>query len=153
MTLSILDAAYHTVHQYPGGAEALAGRLRPAKSSVTLCHEVRPPVGSSAKLGAETAAQLVDLSGDDSIAHAFCARLGGMFVRLPEPGDQCPRSVFETVSSLAKEFSDVVSAISHSASDGDITLNQMRQIEQEAVELMAALQVTLRAVREMHEGR
>lgn len=151
MTLSVLDAAYHTVHEYPGGAEALGSRLSPPKSGTTLSHEVRPPAGNAAKLGVMTAVQIVALTGDHRIAYAFCAQAGGMFVPLVSH-ENSPASVLSSVSGLAKEFGDVVAAITSSAADGGITLNELRRIEREAVELMSALQSAMRAARELHEG-
>lgn len=63
--MNLQDAAYHTVHDYPGGTSALAVRL--GKHTTTLNHEVRPPVGSSAKLGLVDAQRIMAMSGDHRI--------------------------------------------------------------------------------------
>lgn len=152
MTLSVLDAAYHTVHNYPGGSEALGLRMSPAKSGTTLSQEVRPPVGCTAKLGINTAAQIIDLSGDYTIAHAFCARVGGMFVPLPQV-DGTNTKVLPAVSRLAAEFGQLVAQVTDVADDGRVSLNELRQVERKATELMVALQSTLAVIRAMHDPR
>lgn len=152
MSLSLIDAAYHTVHAYPGGAEALAPRLYPKKAPITLNHELRPPEGSTAKLGLETAAQIVDLTGNASIVHAFAARAGGLFVPLPYADDESRATVLAGVGVMAREFSDLVGTITTSAADGSISLNELRRIERDAIELMKATQNALRIIREIHEG-
>ena len=45
--MNLLDAAYHVVHDYPGGAQSLAPRM--FKSATTLSHEVA--ADGTAKLG------------------------------------------------------------------------------------------------------
>lgn len=149
MSMSILDAAYHTVHSYPGSAASLAPRLKPAKSATVLLHEIRPPVGSSAKLGIETAAQLVDLSGDRAIVHAMCARAGGMFVPLPSEA-VAHSQVFPALSRLAKEFGDVIAKVTDVAADGRISDNDLRAVGKEAAELVGALHQALQILTDMN---
>lgn len=149
MPMSIQDAAYHTVHAYPGGAVSLAPRLYPPKSASQLSHEVRPPEGSAAKLGIETAMQIVELSGNHSIVHAACARVGGMFVPLPSR-EAAPGEVFPALSKLAKEFGDVVAKIAEVAADGQISTNDLRAVSKEAAELMGALQQALQVLTDLH---
>jgi len=149
MSMSIMDAAYHAVHSYPGGAEALATRLTPRKSGTVLSHEVRPPIGATAKLGVETAMQIVDFTGDRGIVHAVCARAGGMFVALPSVQlhqDQ----VFPALSRLAKEFGDVVAKITEVAADGRISNNDLKAVNKEALELVGALHQALQILVDMN---
>lgn len=149
MSMSIMDAAYHTVHSYPGGAEALATRLDPRKSGTLLSHEVRPPVGHTAKLGVETAMQIVDLTGNPAIVHAVCSRAGGVFVALPSEqlrDDQ----VFPALSRLAKEFGDVVAKITEVAADGRVSDNDLRALNKEAMELVGAMHQALQILTNMN---
>ena len=57
---TLLDHAYNLARAYPGGAAALALRMR--KNATTLSHELRGE--GTAKLGLEDAAALTALSGD-----------------------------------------------------------------------------------------
>ncbi len=150
MPMSIQDAAYHLVNAYPGGATSLAPRLFPNKSATTLSHEIRPPDGSFAKLGLETAAQLTQLSGNTIIVQAFCERAGGVFVPLPQAGHTGDGEVFKALSKLAKEFGDVVAKVTEVSSDGRISDNDLRAVKKEAFELMGALQQALQVLINMN---
>lgn len=152
MPLSVSDAALHTVHGYPGGATSLAPRLLPPKSATTLSHEVKPPEGGSAKLGLETAMQLMDLTGNTLIAQAVAARAGGMFVPMPS-ATVCNSEVFPALSRLAKEFGDVVAKVTDVAADGSISDNDLKEVVKEAGELMGALQGALQVLTDMHAAR
>lgn len=149
-SMSVLDAAYHLVNSYPGGATSLAPRLYPAKNATTLSHEVRPPDGNSAKLGLETAAQLTELSGNHLIVQAFCARAGGVFVPIPSQQHATGLQVFEALSSLAKEFGDVVAKVTEVSCDGRISDNDLRAVKKEAFELMGALQHALQVITDLN---
>lgn len=150
MSMSVIDAAYHVVNSYPGGATSLAPRLYPPKNAATLSHEVRPPDGNSAKLGLETAAQLTELSGNTLIVQALCARVGGVFLPLPSNHHTSGGQVFEALSSLAKEFGDVVAKVSEVSGDGRVSDNDLRAVKKEAFELMAALQHALQVLTDLN---
>lgn len=130
---SILDAAYHTVHDYPGGVAALATRL-PRKAESTLNQEVRPPTGSMAKLGIVDAAAIVTATNDYRIADAFCAHVGGMFVRFPTLDDD---QADVPMAQLVREFSDVLSELARTLDDGAVNDNELRAARREWSELVA----------------
>lgn len=132
--MNIQDAAYHTVHDYPGGASALAPRL--GKSSTTLCHEVRPPVGSVAKLGLIDAQRMMAMSGDHRILHAMAAELGHFVVPLPALADSAGSA--DELAHLAREFGDVVGAVATAMADGKVTDNELKGLERQWGELVAA---------------
>lgn len=147
MSRSILDAAYHVVHDYPGSAPSLAPRLN--KSPTTLCHEVTAT--GTAKLGLLDAVKVSDLSGDLRILQAWATHAGQMLVPLPtlaRQSDEC----LARVSSTAKEFSDLLAAASTSLADGQVSDNELGRIEREAGELFAAVHALMVAVRERNQA-
>lgn len=149
--LSLQDAYYHTIHDHPGGVAALAPRLSPPKSQMQLYAEARPPVGGYAKAGLITAAQLVELTGDKRLAIAFCARSGGYF--LPHPAidvDLAPADVLPALSRTAKEFGDLMAKVTEVASDGNISDNDLKQVEKEAIELMSEVYALMRVLVDQH---
>jgi hypothetical protein len=136
----LLDAFHQLVHKtYPGGAEALAPRL--GKRPTTLSHEVRPPAGSTAKLGLLDALEIMELT-DSTPMQLMCAHFGGMFVPLPQQGEGGEVTASYLVR-LAKEFGDAIATISDRSSDGHISDNDARDIQRECLELMAAINATL----------
>lgn len=132
--MNIDDAAYHTVHDYPGGAAALAPRL--GKSSTSLSHEVRPPAGNMAKLGLRDAQRIMALTGDYRMLHAQAAELGQFVLPLPQVAQS--DGSMQHLAELAREFGDVVSTIGSVLADGRVTDNEMRGLERQWGELVAA---------------
>lgn len=136
MSRSVLDAAYHVVHDYPGGAASLAPRL--TKSPTTLCHEVTAT--GTAKLGLLDAVKATDLSGDLRILLAWNTHAGQMMVPLPrldlDPGDDC----LVRLADLAREFSETCGEVSASlAGDGKVNDNELARVDKEIGEQIAAL--------------
>lgn len=132
--MDIRDAAYHTVHDYPGGASALALRL--GKSCTTLNHEVKPPAGSSAKLGLLDAVKIMEMSGDHRVMHAIAARLGQMVIPLPQLDADSPGA--NHLADVAREFAEVMQEVALGAADGRISDNERARIERSWGELLVA---------------
>lgn len=138
--MDVLDAAYRTVHAYPGGAASLGPRM--GKSRTALSHEVRPPVGSTAKLGLLDALTIIEFSGDHSIIHAACDRLGGMFIKLDAPVDEST-DYGQRMSMVAKEFAQLMSEVAVSTADRKISINELRRIEKAWSDLLVQGQAML----------
>lgn len=138
--MNVLDAAARTVRDYPGGSLSLAPRL--GKRPGTLSHEVNPPEGGSAKLGLLDAIDIIKMSRDYRIIHATCAELGGMFIKLPVI-DDAQGDPGSRMAAVAKEFADLMGEVCTSSADGEISDNDIKRIEREWAELMAAGQVLL----------
>lgn len=131
-----LDAAFHAVHDYPGGAEALAPRL--GKAPGTLCHEVRPPEGSKAKLGLLDAIKIAALTGDHRMLHSFAEVLGYRCVRMQGFNLNGPKELLEAVSAFAKETGEALMAMHHSIEDGRITEREIREFEKQVADIAPA---------------
>lgn len=154
-----LDAAYHVVHDYaPDGAASLAPRM--GKSSTTLCHEVKPPPSSMAKLGLVDAVKITDLTGDLRILHAFAEAVGHQAVKVEVPETDSAPNLMAAMSLFAKETAEALLAMHEALADGRVTENEIRRFEKEVgdvapaacslvarMRLLAAEQSRLRAVR------
>ncbi len=142
-------AAFHVVHDYPGGSRALAVLV--GKNEATLSHEVDPNY-SAAKFGLGTAVKVTKLARDLRILTAFGADCGCMV--LPLPTSEAAGNSFEALSEMATQFAELVASITDSAgarSDGGkrVTPNEVKRVEKEAGELIAAVQAALLAVHSM----
>lgn len=129
-----LDAAYHVVHDYPGGAKALAPRL--GKSHGHLCHEVRPPRESTAKLGLADALKISEMTGDHRILMAFAESLGYRCVRVEIPAAR--GELLEAVSRFAKETGEALMAMHRAIEDGRVTENEVREFERQVADIAPA---------------
>jgi hypothetical protein len=143
---TLLDHAYNLARAYPGGAAALALRMR--KNPTTLSHELRGE--GSAKLGLEDAAALTALSGDLRILEAWNAEHGLVVIRMPHLENREAGECLKKLSETAKEFSELVTEVAGDLSDGRVNDNELRDIEREAAELLAATHALLAAARALN---
>lgn len=133
--MSLRDAAFNTVHDYPGGSVSLAPRL--GKSATSLSHELTGT--GTAKLGLLDAEKITILTGDLRILEAFATDCGQMLVPLPDAivlmGDDCMLRLADT----AREFGDLCKEVGGDLVDGKISDNELRRIDKECGELIASL--------------
>ena len=147
--MNVQTAAFNLVHDYPGGATALAPLL--GKSASTLNHEVDPNY-PTAKLGLADALKLTLLSKDRSVLNAFAMACHCMVLPLPACADGIDDDTFKGVTRLAREFAEVISQISEVTADGAVTDNELRRVEGEAAELVSAVQAVLTTLRVRNEA-
>lgn len=147
--MDVLDAAYRTVHGYPGGAVSLAPRM--GKRPASLSHEVRPPVGSAAKLGLLDAITIMEFANDLSIMHAMASRMGGMFIPLTASLDDAD-DAGTRVGRVAQEFAELMAEVLADTADGKITGTELRRIHAAWGELMAEGQRMLAHCQALHEA-
>lgn len=144
---SMIDGVRRAARCYPGGIEAVALRL--GKSPSTLEKELRSAPGY--KLGFEDAHEIMVICRDVGSDHAldgFNAQadgLGAVVTMLPE--GVCPNSCTGgMVAKLMREFSEVIGSVGESMADGVVTPNELRKIETQWGEMVAAGQSLLRGL-------
>ncbi len=142
--MNVLDASYHVVHDYKGGAQALGLRL--GKNGATLSHEVAG--FGTAKLGLLDTVKITHMTGDLRILEAWAGEAGQMLVPLPRfdvnLGDDCMLRLAATV----KEFGDMCSEAAVSLQDGCVTDNELARFDRECGELIAAVHSLRQALQE-----
>lgn len=131
----IQDAAYHTVHGYPGGADALAVRM--GMSANTLKHKVNPH-NTTHHLSLREAVTMQELSGHHAILHSMADALGYVSTRATPGDDSAPP--LDVLAKLHAEIADLHMALAEALSDaGSVSINQMRRIDYHAQESIAAI--------------
>lgn len=146
--MHILDAAYHVIHDYPGGADSLAPRV--GRTGTTLNHEAKRT--GQAKLGLDTAVKVSALTGDLRILEAFALACDCMVVPLPGAQQSTDRPVMTGLAGMLTEQAHVVSAVSRALDDNRISDNERGEIYKEVSELMAVTRQLLAAVESKHAG-
>lgn len=137
--MDVMDAAYHVVHDFPGGAQALGQRI--GKDGRVLSAEValnRTP-GNTAKLGLRDALRIQSITGDCRILHAMAAQLH--HVSWPLPDATCATSTqdaYAAMATLATDFGHLVATTADAVADGTVTLNEVRQVRRQLGQLVAA---------------
>ena len=143
---TLRDIAYNLARAYPGGAEALA--LRMGKNSTTLSHELRGQ--GTAKLGLLDAEALTDLSDDNRILEAWNAKRGLVVIRMPQLQSSNAGECMDKLSSLARDFSELVSEVAADLGDGRVSDNELARIEREAADVLGATHALLAAARALN---
>lgn len=133
--MNLRDAAYHVVHDYPGGASSLAPRL--GKSATYLSSEVAGT--GTAKLGLLDAETITHLTGDLRILAAFAGNAGQMLVPLPLSGTLPQDDCMLRLADSAKGFGELCKEVAGDLADGDISDNELIRIDRECGQLIASL--------------
>lgn len=132
--MNLLDAAYHVAHDYPGGVPSLAPRL--GKSDTTLYHEVKG-IGA-AKFGLLDAAKVTEMTGDLRILEVFAANMGQMLIPLPDARlttDDC----MIRLGAVTSVFGELCHEVASDLSDGKISDNELKRINEDCGMLIARL--------------
>lgn len=131
--MNVTDAAYDTVHQYPGGSEALAPRL--GMSAAILRGKVNPNTDRNL-LSLQEADALMARTGDFRILHALCAQHGFVAQRsdAPESG-----SLISALLQAAAAKGDLAELVSSALDDGRISPNEADAIARGCAAVMSRL--------------
>jgi hypothetical protein len=148
--MNVKDAIYRAVHDYPGGAEALAPRI--GLSPHSLRH-MADPNKQTHGWSLRRFDMLLAHAGIGPLS-AMCEEHHGIFVPLGEFADAPHAQVLKQLHQLAKEFGDVPRVIEQALKvDGKISDNELKRIERELAELVGAGASVLAVVRQIHDGR
>lgn len=133
--MNIQDAAHRIGHEYPGGVPALAHRM--GKNPTVLNSKLNPN-NSTHHLTLEEADLMQHLSGRTDILEAMAAGLGYVVTNKPGTVEGCDIPAATRRSMV--EFGDWMREIDTALSDGRVTLNEVRAIERELVQMIGRAQ-------------
>lgn len=153
--MNLLDSLRLAARNYPGGLEAVALRL--GKSEHTLDKELRR--APQFKMGADDAAEIAAMCMEVGSPHAadyptrVAEAVGGTLFLLPT-GPHALRDELTTegLAKLMREFSDVVSSAAKADADGEISSNEMADVQKQWAELIASGQTFMRHLEAKHEA-
>ncbi|MCD9097065.1 phage regulatory CII family protein [Luteimonas fraxinea] len=147
--MNITDAAYATVHDYPGGSEALAGRM--GMSAAVLRNKVNPN-NTTHHLSLAEAQRLVGLTGDKRILHALAMESGDLLIEgAMDEGPSSDMAILEAMAALMSRSGELGGAIHHAFSDGALTEDEMLRIEGVAYAVRKKVVRLMRRLRGMVE--
>jgi len=117
--MNILDAAYNTVRDFPGGANALAPRMG-IKSPAVLNSKVNLNTNTHHLTLAE-ASKMMGIAGDFRILHSLNAEHGKVAIDLPKIPEFQDTALTELVLSMSMGSGDVSGVFKEMMMDGRIT--------------------------------
>lgn len=133
--MNVSDAAYDTVHEYPGGSESLAPRMRNGMSAATLRGKVNPNNDRNL-LSLQEANELMGKSGDYRILHAMAADHGFVVQRVDAPQSG---SMIGALLAAAHAKGDLSQLIADALADGQISPNEADEIGRACALVQAAI--------------
>ena len=132
-TNSVLDAAYLTAHNQPGGIPALAARM--GVNATVLSHKLNPN-NTTHHLTVRDLVTVMHMTGSTSPLHALCMEFGHMALPIPSvTGDD---ATAEALMATCKEFADFLQSTTEAIKDKKVTKLELRDIRKELGEMIAA---------------
>lgn len=132
MTNTVLDAAYMTAHDYPGGARALAARI--GVNPAVLSNRLNPN-NHDHRLTVRDLMAIMTMSADHRALHAICMEFGYVAMPLPTITDE---TTVEAIADTCQEFGEFLHTVTDALADGVITKIELRRIRTELGNLIAA---------------
>lgn len=117
--MNIADAAYHTVHDYPGGANALAPRLG-IKSPAVLNSKVNPNTDTHHLMLSE-ASKIMAITKDYRILQSLNAEHGKVAIDLPQIPECRDIALTELILNMGIGGGDIQSIFKEMMLDGRIS--------------------------------
>lgn len=146
--MNITDAAYSTVHDYPGGSEALAPRL--GMSAAVLRNKVNPN-NDTHHLTLAEASKLIGITGTASILHALAAQHGYVATAVEADAVVSDLAVLELVTQVWRRNGDVGAAVDETLADGRVELREIARVKEAIYRVQAAMQSMLDRLEGMAE--
>jgi hypothetical protein len=142
------DAAFSTVHDYQGGAVALASRI--GMSAQILSNKVNPNCATNS-LTLDDAHKIMALTGDFRMLHALAEELGFVCVSAEDAKAASDLDVVESLSKSMQEFGDVGKAVFDALADGKVELKEVKKVKHEVLEAFAAMSDLVQKLEGMSE--
>lgn len=144
--MNITDAAYATVHDYPGGSVSLSPRL--GMSSAVLRSKVNPN-NDTHHLTLADADRMMGITNDHRILHALAANHGHVCFELPPESPTGDLAILELVTHVWRGQGDVGRAIDETLADGRVDAAELPKVKDAVYHTIQALQTLLARLKEM----
>ncbi|RLL17561.1 phage regulatory CII family protein [Acinetobacter chengduensis] len=142
--MNILDAAYNTVHDYQGGANALAPRMG-IKSPAVLNSKVNPNTETH-HINLLEASKLMELTGDYRILQRLNAHHGKVAINLPSIPECRDTALTDLVLNFGMGGGDIYALFKEMMADGRITRGEaidMSRVIHSLHEILAELEMQI----------
>jgi hypothetical protein len=147
--MDILDAFYHTCHDYPGGIEALAPRV--GVQAGVLRNKACTTNTANKPTFAE-ALSVCEFTGDHRMVHAFADALGYVCVKVDQGVTAGDLAVLELVTKGLSAHGEVGAAVYSALADGRIERREMDAIEKAVYDTVRSMQELKARIASMAES-
>lgn len=144
--MDVLSAAADTVHEFPGGSDAVAAALQ--KSGGALRRELKGAEGN--KLGLVDASRIMRRTGDYRILHALAAEHGMVAVPVGDAGEAS--DILSLMLEKQTANGELASEVKEALADGRITANELSRLRSTFARQQAVLDRMYRHLLGMHQA-
>ena len=145
--MNTTDAAYATVHDYPGGSESLGPRV--GISPAVLRNKVNPN-NDTHHLTYSEAIRISGITGDTRMIEAWASLHDRILVKVPEAGAS-DMDVLSDTCSLVTQVGQYMQTIHTALSDGKVDQKEIAAIRQQAIEAMTKVATLVACLEGMAE--
>ena len=147
--MNILDAFYHTVHDYPGGSASLAPRMGVSPSVLNNKADPRKDHNKPLLMDAQ---KIMSLTGDTRILDALAASQGGVFIKLDsEDSPAGDMAILEMVTQVWKTNGQIGAEIAQAFEDGKIEKHEVARIREAIYGAQKAMESLIKRLEGMSE--
>lgn len=132
-SMTFEQAALCTAADYPGGARGLAAAI--GMNGAVLAHKVSL-TDQANQLTVPQARKIMLATDDYRMLHGLAADLDHVCVQVAGLGDN--DCMVTSISDTAREFGEFLTSVTTAVSDGRVTPNELRRIDAELTEMVAA---------------
>lgn len=150
MDTNVLDAAFHTAHDFPGGVPALAQRMAPMSPNV-LNKKVDPNVDSH-HLRLDESVKMQSITGDFRILHAMAFTLNHVAIPLPKITDASDMELLDGFMEIVRELGELTNEFQESWADGRITKKELARIHSEGEDVQCRLAMFMQRIGSLVES-
>lgn len=130
------DAFHYTVHNAPGGLEALAVRLG---MSAQILRNKANPNNNSNHVALRDVERVMELTGDYGTLHALAKSCGFVCIKIEDHVGPSDLALLEVVTSAMSANGGFGAAINKALDDGRIQQHEVEQVKDAAFEASRAL--------------
>ena len=150
--MNVIDAAYATVHDHPGGASSLAPRYITrsggAMSPAVLNSKVDPDKDSH-HLTLIEADKLMAFTADHRILHTLAMNHGHVCIKISTDAPASDLAILELVTAVWECNGDVGREVNAALADGRIDQNETERIRKAIYRVQLAMQTMVMRLDEM----
>lgn len=153
--MNLKDAVYHTVHDYPGGCESLAPRLKkPGEKSgmspAVLRNKANPNTDTNV-MSLDEADRIVGLTGDFRILHALAAKHDHVCIKIDADTPASDLAVLELVTHVWAANGSVGAAVDATLADNVVELHELNGVREAIYRTQQAMLAMLDRLERMAE--
>ena len=144
--MNTTDAAYHVVHDYPGGSESLGPRV--GISPAVLRNKVNPN-NDTHHLTFTEAQRITAMTGDHQMLRAWAHAEGYLLIKAPSGRGDSDMSVLEKVAAFMFASGMFGKEIHDSLADGGVDPSEFSRVEAAGNAVMSEVAETIQRMKGM----